>query len=179
MTGEEPITAWRSRALDRLASANATGHHDEAEVIAEELRTAHIALGQRRIGTVEEQRTYLLARNTRTPLPDLLAAGLDTNDWPPPPNSPTPVSPQATSPATEERISSMFRSTGALEDPSPPRYVSRYRPEDGQRYRDHLLPWAIWDTHLNIAVGWHGDQDLTDYQAGKISDTYAARGRQT
>ncbi|MBV1940795.1 hypothetical protein KUF83_30130 [Streptomyces sp. BV286] len=178
MAEAEGISAWRSQAIDQLAKArrdHGPGDNNIQDIVAK-LRTVHIALGERRTGTSEEQRTYLLARATGTPLPELMAVGLDTNNWPAPPHSsPALAEPQPVSPDTAERIAHLFASVGALNDRPKPRYVTEYRPEDGERYRGQPLPWAIWDTAEDIPVAYHSDKDLADYQAGKASDRLSRR----
>lgn len=174
------VSAWRFHAIQRLMAARSSGHDTEAEKVAAELRDVHVALGERRVGTREEQSTYLLARSTRTPLPELVAVGINTNDWPLPPHvSPTLAEPLPVSPATEERITNLFRSAGPLGDRRPPgpRYEARYRPQDGQRFQGKPLPWAIWDTELDQAVSYHPDRDLAEYQAGQAAEQYAGRQR--
>ncbi|MEU7228964.1 hypothetical protein [Streptomyces chrestomyceticus] len=176
MTEAQSISAWRERALRRLLSVRRAGRvTDEAEILSE-LRDVHVALGERRVGTVEEQRAYLLARSTDTPLPELLAVGIDTNDWPVPPHS-SPARPDSvpTSPGTEQRITNLFESAGPLGDPQPrgPRYETRYRPQDRQRYKQVPLDWAIWDTETNIAIAYHQDKELAEYQADNASARYA------
>lgn len=178
MTEAESIAAWRQRALLRLVEAQRTGAPAAAQEIVDDLVNVHLALGERRTGTSEEQRTYLLARSTRTPLPELAAVGIDTNDWPPPPrSSPALAEPTPASPGTEERIKHFFASAGPLADrrPPPARYEVRFLPEDGQRYREHPLPWAIWDTQEGQALAYHGDKDLAEYQAGQASEKAAAK----
>ncbi|MFD9248352.1 hypothetical protein [Streptomyces bottropensis] len=182
MTEAEGITAWRSRALLRLADARRTRDHAAAKEIVAELLDVHVALGERRTGTSEEQRTYLLARSTRTPLPELAAMGIDTNEWPlPPHSSPALAEPLPASPATEERITSMFAAVGPLTDRRPPgpRWEARYRPQDRQVWRGEPLPWAVWDTELNQAVTYHPDKELAEYQADQASDILAKRREPT
>ncbi|MGR3934127.1 hypothetical protein [Streptomyces sp. BRA346] len=182
MTEAEGITAWRSRAIHRLAEARRNGNQAKAKEIVAELMDVHVALGERRTGTSEEQRTYLLARSTRTPLPELADVGIDTNEWPLPPHSlPALAKPLPASPATEERISSMFAAAGPLTGRRPPgpRWEARYRPQDRQVWRGKPLPWAIWDTELNQAVTYHPDQELAEYQASQASDTLAKRREPT
>lgn len=134
----------------------------------------HIALGERRIGTGQEQATYLLARSTRTALPELLTVGIDTNFWPAPPNSPVSAEPYPASPDTERQITDLFQSAGPLSDrhATEPRYEARYRPQDGQRYKGDPLPWAIWDTQEDLPVAYHGDQELSEYQADLATAAY-------
>lgn len=180
MAEEQGISAWRTRALHLLAAARRSGGIAAAEALIAELRDAHIALGERRVGTPEEQRAYLLARSTDTPLPELHAAGIDTNDWPAPPHS-SPAHPDSPPPSldTEQRITSLFESAGPLGDPHPrdERYEARYRPQDGQRYQQQPLDWAIWDRKLDIPVAYHADRELAEYQAGNASTLHASRRR--
>lgn len=172
MMEAKSITAWRSHAIERLVEARRTCNQAAERAIVAELVNVHVALGERRTGTTEEQHTYLLARSTRTPLPELAAVGIDTNEWPPPPRScPASAEPLPASPDTVERLTSIFDAAGTLTDwrPPTPRYEARYRPQDDQRYQGTLLPWAIWDTRENFAVAYHEKQDLAEYQAGQAS----------
>jgi hypothetical protein len=177
---EESITAWRSRTIGALKSAQRGGREGEAQQITDELEAVHLALGERRTGTREEQQTYLLARRSRTPLPELLAAGLNTNEWPPPPAaSPVGGDPVPASPATERRLSGLFEDAGVLARQlrAQPRYQARYRPEDGERYRNRELSWALWDTLEEIPLAYHEDRELCEYQADKASAAYERRRR--
>ncbi|PRH80579.1 hypothetical protein C6N75_03490 [Streptomyces solincola] len=177
MTEAEGITAWRERALLRLVEARRAGDLDTAKEIVHELVEVHVALGERRTGTSEEQRTYLMARSTRTPLPELAEVGIDTNEWPLPPSSPMRAEPLPASPDTEQRISSLFAAAGPLGDHRPPRprYEARHRPQDGHRHRNEPLDWAVWDTDTDLPVTYHPDQELAEYQADGASERYARK----
>jgi hypothetical protein len=183
MTEAEGITAWRTRAISRLAEARRAGDSSRAQDIAAELEAMHVALGERRVGTTEEQRIYLLARTTNTPLPELSAVGINTNNWPTPPgNCPVLANPLPASRETQERITDLFASAGPLTDRRAPvdRYEARYRPQDGQMYQGQALDWAIWDVQEGVAVAYLPDKDLAEYQAGQASTRVAARrGRST
>ncbi|MFI9052496.1 hypothetical protein [Streptomyces sp. NPDC053427] len=177
---EEAITAWRSRTIEALETARRVGREDQVQQIAEELEAVHVALGERRTGTREEQTTYLLARRSRTPLPELLAAGLNTNEWPLPASaSPNGGDPLPASPDTERRLTGLFEDAGTLAHrPRPtPRYEARYRPQDGQRFKNQELPWALWDTQEDIPIAYHGDKDLCEYQADNATTRYERRRR--
>jgi hypothetical protein len=178
MTEAESITPWRENALLRLVEARRARDKQAEQAILNELVEVHVLLGERRVGTSEEQRTYLLARSTGTPLPELKEVGIDTNNWPAPPrSSPARTEPVSVSPDTEARISRLFAEAGPLGDrrPPPPRYEARYRPQDGQRYQGEPLPWAIWDTREDIAVAYHVDKDLAEYQAGQACERLTER----
>ncbi|WP_404949111.1 hypothetical protein HFP70_35600 [Streptomyces sp. ARC14] len=180
MAEEQGISTWRTSALERLTQHRRAGQQQSADAILAELREVHIALGERRTGTVEEQRTYLLARSTSTPLPELYAAGVNTNAWPVPPRS-SPARPDSAplSPAAEERITNLFESAGPIGDPAPRdnRYQARHRPQDGQVFQQRPLHWAVWDTDLDIAIAYLPVQELAEYQADNASSRYANRHR--
>ncbi|MGW7089985.1 hypothetical protein ACWGH2_41750 [Streptomyces sp. NPDC054871] len=175
---EEAITAWRTRTIETLQVAQRQGRKDRVQQLVEELEAVHVALGERRTGTREEQSTYLLARRSRTPLPELLSVGIDTNEWPSPPAA-TPNAGELlpASPDTERRLSGLFENAGPLpRHPRPaPRYEARYRPQDGQRYKNRELPWALWDTALDIPVAYLEDKDLSEYQADNATTAYERR----
>lgn len=175
----DSIAHWRERAVQRLSAARQNRNSDEMQALTDELRTVHIDLGLRRTGTREEQNTYLLARTTGTPLPELAAVGIDTNAWPPPLPLPAPAEPQHASPDTEQRITELFHAAGPLLDRNgeEPRYVVKYRPEDEQRYRGALLPWAIWDTVEKLAIAHHEDRELAEVQADRASHILKQRNR--
>jgi hypothetical protein len=164
-----------------LSAAQYNNDLATAEKLTGELRAMHVALGFRQAGTREEQNTYLMARSTRTPMPELAAVGINTNDWPAPPSSPTAVEPESASPDTEQRISDLFQSAGPLSDRWQPtaRYKSEHRPQDNQRYRSKPLPWAICDTVTGLPVAYVPEQDLAEYQADQASRLYnrAQEGR--
>ncbi|MEU1221274.1 hypothetical protein [Streptomyces microflavus] len=180
MTEDQGISAWRASALARLTSHRRAGRQEAADAILAELRKVHIALGERRTGTVEEQRSYLLARSTSTPLPELYAAGVNTNAWPVPPHS-SPARPDSAplSPDAEKRITNLFESAGPIGEPAPrrDRYQARHRPQDGQVFQQRPLDWAVWDTDLDMPVAYHRDQELAEYQADNASSLYATRHR--
>ncbi|KIF00907.1 hypothetical protein PL81_38440 [Streptomyces sp. RSD-27] len=181
MTGAESITAWRSRTLCQLAVVRADHCMEAEQQIVDELVSVHVALGQRQVGTREEQNTYLLARSTSTPVPELLEAGINTNSWPAPPHRPVVAEPRPASPDTERRITDLFQAAGTLVDTLPvgPRYQARFRPQDGHLFRNEPLPWALWDTHEDIAIAYHPDRDLCEYQAALASEAIAKRRRPT
>ncbi|MER7759498.1 hypothetical protein [Streptomyces sp. NPDC097619] len=178
MTGATAITAWRSRALDSLRLARESGQGQAEQRILADLRAVHEALGRGLVGTPEEQKDYLFARRTGSPVPELAAVSIDTNEWPLPPSAvPTASGLSRTSPETEQRITELFALTGPLAAGAAdnPRYEARFRPEDGQRFQGTPLPWAIWDTQDNIPVAYHGDKELCEYQASIASDAYRSR----
>jgi hypothetical protein len=178
----QSITAWRHRKVQAYSTARYSGDMAAAARIAEELRLAHVALGHRETGTREEQNTYLLARSTNTPLPELAAVGINTNDWPEPPSTPTSARTEQASPDTERRISNLFRMAGRLSDREPltDRYRVVHRPQDDQRDNGTLLPWAICDTTLKnsqgepLPISYHEKRLLAEYQADQASDRYAS-----
>ncbi|WP_433860118.1 hypothetical protein [Streptomyces kronopolitis] len=178
MAAEESVTAWRSQTIEALEAARRVGREEQACQLAEELKAVHVALGERRTGTRQEQTTYLLARRSRTPLPELLAAGLNTNEWPFPASaSPNSGDPLPASPDTERRLTGLFEDAGRLPPhPRPtPRYVARYRPQDRQRHKGQELPWALWDTQEDIPIAYHGDMELCEYQADNATTAYERR----
>ncbi|MFD0352981.1 hypothetical protein ACFVHW_04415 [Streptomyces sp. NPDC127110] len=176
MTAVESFTAWRSGLLQQLLKARTRSDAATAEQITDELRAGHAALGELRAGTREEQNTYLFARHTSTPLPELLAFGIDTNSWPTLPQSPRLAEPPPVPPETQHRISAMFESVGPLEAMAEgPRYQVRHRPQDGQVFCGQPLPWAIWDTREVMAIAYHPDRDLCEYQAAKASEAFSRR----
>lgn len=176
----QSVTAWRTRMVQELSAAQYANDTETAGRIIAELCSVHVALGRRQAGTREEQNTYLMARNTHTPLPELAAVGINTNDWPVPPSTPTTVEPQTASPDTERRISSLFQSAGPLSDRKPPaaRYRAEYRPQDDQRYHGVLRPWAICDTVTGLPVAYLEEKELAEYQAEQASDLFARRKRE-
>ncbi|MFF4188133.1 hypothetical protein ACFYZ9_33560 [Streptomyces sp. NPDC001691] len=172
------FTLWRHHTINRLSAARAANDRQTADKLRAELRQMHWALGEREIGTAEEQAAYLLARHTRTAVSELAAVGIDTNTWPRPTNSPAVASREpaetVVSPETEQRISDLFAAAGPLHDrqsDATPRFVARYRPQDGQLYQGRPLVWAIWDTASDIAVAHHEDQELAEYQASRASES--------
>ncbi|WP_155553599.1 hypothetical protein [Streptomyces sp. E1N211] len=166
------ITAWRTCMIKGLEAARRHGDNELAERITDELRLMHVALGHRQAGTREEQNIYLMARSTRTPLPELAAVGIDTNEWPPPPTTPTAAHSENASPDTERRITSLFQAAGRLSDhqPARARYTTEHRPQDNQRHRGRLLAWAICDTATGLPVAYHAEKELAEYQADQAAE---------
>ncbi|MBG7704889.1 hypothetical protein HCJ76_44210 [Streptomyces sp. MC1] len=172
----QSIAAWRTQKVQAYSAAHYNGDTETAARIAEELRLAHVALGHRETGTREEQNTYLLARASRMPLPELAAVGINSNDWPPPPAAPAPVQPQKASPATERHISSLFEAAGPLSDRQEPsaRYRHAHRPEDNKRFQGRALEWALVDTETGLPVAYFEEEEDAEYQADQASDLYAS-----
>jgi hypothetical protein len=167
--------------VKRLFAAQYYDDPETAALITADLQALHVSLGYRRTGTREEQSTYLLARSTRTPLPELMAVGIDTNTWPAPPvpeaapaGDPEPPS---ASPDTVRRISRLFESVGRLSDRRrpPARYSAEFRPQDDQRHHGELLPWAICDTEIGLPISYHQEKDIAEYQADQASARYTER----
>lgn len=171
MVNGHSITAWRTCMVKNLQTARQRRDTELAEGILRDLRAMHVALGHRQAGTREEQNAYLMARSTRTPLPELAAAGIDTNEWPPPPNTPIATHVENASPDTERRITSLFQAAGKLSDSQPARarYTTEHRPQDNQRHRGRLLAWAICDTTTGLPISYHPEKDLAEYQADQAS----------
>lgn len=171
------FTAWCHGNISRLSAAQEAGDQAAAAELVATLRAAYDGLAERRVGTEEEQNSYLLARYTRTPVPELIAVGIDTNTWPMPvrPQQPGSTASEAeASPETSQRISDLFAAVGPLRAPSAdkPRYTAEYRPEDQQKHRGVPLPWAIVDTLTGIAISYHSDPELTEYQADRASAAF-------
>jgi hypothetical protein len=180
MAEAEAVRGWLLRTLQHLETARRAANVEQVERLMADLIAVHVDLGERRVGTREEQTTYIMARSTNTPLPLLLAHGIDTNTWPPLRHLPVPAAPQQASPATERRIKDLFQAAGVCANrrPRAPRYVARYRPEDEQVFKGTPLPWALWDTHEDQAIAYHPDKDLCEYQADVASEVYENRRRQ-
>ncbi|MEU5181181.1 hypothetical protein AB0G49_14125 [Streptomyces longwoodensis] len=171
----QSITAWRTQMVRQLAAARERGDVQTAHAIERKLLIAHLEVGRREAGTRDEQNTYLLARLTRTPLPELKTVGIDTNTWPEPPKTPSVHGPQNASPDTERRIRDLFREAGPLSDRKPPaaRYRVDYRPQDNERHHGELQAWAMIDTETNLPVAYFAEQDWAEYQADQASDRFA------
>ncbi|MFE1270606.1 hypothetical protein [Streptomyces sp. NPDC058758] len=177
------FTDWSRSTLRRLAAARAAGHHAEAERAVAELRAAYTRLGAREVGTEAEQNAYLLARHTQTPVPELAAAGIDSNSMPLRTRQDAAGTPLASeteaSAETSRRISDLFAAAGPLRAPSTARttaaYVVEHRPEDHQVHQGAPLPWAIVATAEGVAVAYHGDKDLAEYQAERANAAYEAK----
>ncbi|MFJ8301335.1 hypothetical protein ACIQ9R_36290 [Streptomyces sp. NPDC094447] len=171
------FTEWSSSTIRRLAVARTAGDLAAAEAILVELRTAYTRLGMREVGTDEEQNAYLLARHTQTPVGELQAVGINTNSWTLYTRQETPEAPLVSeteaSPETSRRISDLFAAAGPLRAPSEARataaYAVEFRPEDDQVHQGTPLPWAIVATDLDIAVAYHGDKELAEYQAERAN----------
>jgi hypothetical protein len=169
------FTAWCHGAVSRLSAARAAGDNLKVDELVAALRSTHENLAERSIGTTEEQNGYLVARHTRTPVPQLAAVGIDTNNWPMPhQQAVAPSGDTEASPETSRRISDLFAAAGPLRDRSAdkPRYVAEHRPQDGQIHRTVPLPWAIVDTSTGIAVAYQPDKDLAEYQAERAAGLF-------
>jgi hypothetical protein len=173
------ISPRRTSLVRRLAAAQQRGDAEEAQALTEELRLLHVELGARRVGTREEQTTYLMARVTRISLPELTAVGLDTNTWPPPANLPVPTEVETASPDTERRITDLFHAAGPLSGrrEETERYTVEFRPEDNEHHRGVLQPWAFMDREAGIPVFYSDDREWAEYQADRANDRLADRRR--
>lgn len=170
------ISAWRTQKVQELSAAQYNGDSETAARLVEELRRAHVLLGRREYGTREEQNTYLLARTTGTPLPELAAVGIDTNTWPAPPSSPSTFESQHASRATEDRITQILGAAGPLSDRQEPpdRYLVEYRPQDNKRYHGVAQPWAMLDRETGLPVTYFTEKEEAEWQADQASELFAA-----
>lgn len=170
------ISAWRSQKVQELSAAKYNGNAEAVDRLVEELRAVHVLLGHRQTGTREEQNTYLIARTTRTPMPELAAVGIDTNTWPEPPSSPTTFESQHASPATEDRLSRILAAVGPLSDRQQPpdRYRLEHRPQDNKRYHGKAQPWAIVDRETGLPVAYFTDREEGEWQAEQASELFAS-----
>jgi hypothetical protein len=172
----QSISAWRSQKVQELSAAQYNGNAEAVARLIDELRAVHVLLAHRETGTREEQNTYLLARATGTPMPELAAVGIDTNSWPAPPSSPTTFQSQHASPATEDRISRILGAAGPLSDRQPPpdRYRVEHRPQDNKRYHGIAQPWAMVDRQTGLPVAYFAEREEGEWQAEQASELFAS-----
>lgn len=160
----DSFAAKNAQLIARVRAAREAGDQGGARAALAELLDAYTRLGNREVGTVDEQNAYIVARRLGA-LPEVLAdLGVTENDLPmtgtrrpsPPP------------PPSYESIAERFAHIGGRDDTHPPeRFHVQHRPQDNMRYQGRLLPFAIIDRQDGKPVAWYDNRDWAEM----IADT--------
>ncbi|MFJ2745283.1 hypothetical protein ACIO3O_37125 [Streptomyces sp. NPDC087440] len=149
-----------------------TAQDAEAERHAlDTLLDAYVQLGNRAVGSNDEQNAYIIGRRLGALPEELQALGVTHEDLPMPEvrRGALPTS----RPDPSAAIADRFARLGGPEE-RPPRYYVEDRPQDNMRHLGRLLRYAVIDSTDGLPVGWYTDRDLAE----TVADT-AVRLRTT
>ncbi|MFI6142355.1 hypothetical protein ACIBCC_29715 [Streptomyces griseus] len=168
---EESFAARNAALIRQVASARRQGDRRAAEKALQELLTRYTRLGERQVGTDEEQNAYIVARRLGSLPPELTDLGVTDNDLPPPSSRRAPTPPPAAAEAEQPPAVRRFTRIRADDRDSEqdPRYQVDYRPQDNMRLKGRLLPYAVVDQRDGLPVGWYPDNDWADWIADTVS----------
>ncbi|MFI8206690.1 hypothetical protein [Streptomyces sp. NPDC085937] len=161
----DSFTATAAALSEQVRRARGRRDEKRAHRALQELLTLYVQLGNREVGTLQEQNDYIVARHLGQ-LPEALQdLGVRPDDLPEPPGRRRPA-PPAVDP---ERIASHLAHVGAPDDEPHDRFVVQYRPEDDKRFKGRLCPWAVIDTSDGLPVAWYYDKDFAELTADAVS----------
>jgi hypothetical protein len=157
--------------IDVIRAARERGDEGAAGLALQELLAAYTRLGNREIGTVDEQNAYIVARRLGA-LPEALAdLGVREEDLPMPSRgrpSPPPAADAAA--AVRGAVAERFAHIGGPGDEDlPERFSVAYRPEDNVRLQGRLQPFAVIDNEDGLPVSWYETRDHAETIAGTAS----------
>lgn len=150
--------------IEQIRTARARGDEDTARQALEELLALYARLGNRELGTVEEQNDYIVPRHLGY-LPQVLQdLGVKPNDLPEPPGRRRPAPPPADTARIAERLAHLG---GPDDEEQRERFDVAYRPQDNVVLRGRLQPFAVIDTEeQNLPVSWYDSRDSAEEIAG-------------
>lgn len=155
--------------VEQIRAAREQGDERAERLILEQLLKAYARLGNRELGTVDEQNEYIVARHMGA-LPDVLQElGLKPDEVPMPPGRRPPPPPQTPDCEDVARIGEHFAHLGPDDDEPEDRFTVHLRPQDGMRYEGRLAPFAVVDTHDGLPVAWCTDHGWAEYTASMAS----------
>jgi hypothetical protein len=154
--------------VERIRTARARRDEHTAAAALEELLGLYVRLGNRELGTLQEQNDYIVARHLGY-LPEVLQE-LQVNpaDLPEPPGRRRP----APTPPAGIDVSGIARRLAHLGGHDEPveRFGVEYRPQDNVVLRGRLQPFAVVDTEdHNLPVSWYDNRDDAESIAGTAS----------
>jgi hypothetical protein len=152
--------------VEQIRAAREQGDERAEHLVLEQLLKAYVRLGNRELGTVDEQNQYIVARHLGA-LPEALQElGLKPDDVPMPPGRRRPPPPPQTA-AVEDaaRIGERFAHLGPDDDEPEDRFTVDVRPQDGMRYEGRPAPFAVVDTHDGLPVAWYPERHWAETTA--------------
>ncbi|MEV8344519.1 hypothetical protein [Streptomyces niveus] len=155
--------------IEQIRTARARGDEPAATIALEQLLTLYVRLGNREVGTLQEQNDYIVARHLGS-IPDVLQ-GLDIKpgDLPEPPGRrrPTPAPPAG---VDVSRIVERFALLGGPDDEPADRFGVEYRPQDNVVLHGRLQPYAVVDAEeKHLPVSWYDSRDDAETIAGVVN----------
>jgi hypothetical protein len=161
----DSFTATYAPLVEQIRAAREQGDARAERLVLEQLIKAYVRLGNRELGTAEEQRDYIIARHLGFLPETLQELGVDPGKVPMPPGRRSPAAP-TDSGAT--RIAERFAQLGAHDEPAD-RFTVHERPQDGMFYKGQPAPFAVVDTADRLPVSWFPDRDWAEYTAETAS----------
>ncbi|QFG13286.1 hypothetical protein SEA_GILGAMESH_94 [Streptomyces phage Gilgamesh] len=161
----DSFTVTAGPLFEEVQRARGQGDERAARRALEELLALYVRLGQRELGTLEEQNDYIVARHLGY-LPEVLQRlGVRPQDLPEPPGRRRPA---ATPPAGVDtsRIAERLAALAASQDDPPERFGVEYRPQDDVVLQGRLQPFAVVDTEEGLPVSWYDSRDAAETIAG-------------
>ncbi|MGY4935825.1 hypothetical protein ACWD7T_32955 [Streptomyces sp. 900116325] len=160
------IAAYAHPLAEQIRAARDQGDECAERLVLEQLLNAYARLGNRELGTVDEQNEYIVARHLGA-LPEAMRElGLTPDDVPMPPGRRRPPPPPQ-APAVEDaaRIGDRFAHLGPDDDEPEDRFTVDVRTQDGMRYEGRAAPFAIVDTHDGLPVAWYTERHVAESMA--------------
>ncbi|MER7952001.1 hypothetical protein ABTY59_31885 [Streptomyces sp. NPDC096079] len=162
-----PFTEMSDPLVERVRAAREHGDDTAARQALKELLALYARLGERLVGTVEEQNEYIVPRHLGFLPAVLQSLGVRSGDFPEPPGRRRPPSPP---PALDvERIADRFALIGngrGSEDQgedAPGRFDVAYRPQDNVVVGGVPQNFAVIDTEgSNLPVAWYECRDWAE-----------------
>jgi hypothetical protein len=165
----DSFTATYAPLVEQVRAARDQGDERAERLVLEQLIKAYVRLGNRELGTAEEQRDYIIARHLGY-LPEALQElGVHPDKVPMPPGRRSPAPPPAApTDSGATRIAERFAQLGGHDEPTD-RFIVHERPQDGMFCKGRPAPFAVVDTHDGLPVSWHPDRDWAEYTAETAS----------
>lgn len=156
--------------IEQIRSARGRRDEPAAAAALEELLALYVRLGNRELGTLQEQNDYIVARHLGY-LPQVLQdLDVKVGDLPEPPGRrrPPPTPPAGVDVSS---IAARLAHLGGRDDDEPAeRFGVEYRPHDNVVLHGRLQPFAVVDTEdHNLPVSWYDNRDDAEAIAGTAS----------
>ncbi|MFI7415249.1 hypothetical protein ACIBU0_42115 [Streptomyces sp. NPDC049627] len=160
--------------IEQIRTARARGDVFTAEAVLEELLALYVRLGNRELGTLQEQNDYIVARHLGY-LPQVLQdldVKPDALPEPPGRRRPAPTPPAG---VDVTRIAERLAHLGGRDEEPAERFGVEYRPQDNVVLDGRLQPFAIVDAdEQGLPVSWYrsrGDAELIAGVANRLRRT--------
>ncbi|MFD9394969.1 hypothetical protein ACFWBB_30855 [Streptomyces sp. NPDC060000] len=155
--------------IEQIRIARSRGDERTAAAALEELVALYVRLGNRELGTVQEQNDYIVARHLGY-VPDILQElDVKPSDLPEPPGRrrPTPTPPAG---VDTSLIAERLAHIGGPDDEPPERFGVEYRPQDNVVLHGRLQPFAVVDTEeRRLPVSWYDNRGDAEEIAGVVN----------